>query len=481
MFPDSATYVMGARNILAGNGYTQFSGTEGLEHITDWPPLYSYVLSLIGLIGVDLVRAARLLNIALISLDLLLFAGFIFYGTRNKGMTLLACLLFLFSVPLFLRYTWALSEPLFFTLILVNAILYCRFLVTHQGGWVAALGFGTALLFLTRYVGIFMTMVWLPAILLLSTPKKRLINFVLFLAGMLPLVAAFLSQNYVRSRSLLGRGMDFSYIQESTGKLVVGLSTLEGWFTTSGEGLRSHGISLVIICMIGLALLAGMLASGLQLYKRQGRTGERPDRLAVLFPFILAMSFYVILPIFTIIFADHTLNLEDRIMSPLWFFGLFILMLMADAIGRKGRIYQIVVYAFLLVFLGFNIYKYQVVSTSLRSDGQGYLAEVWRTSPGIEYVKNTKHDLIYSDEPLAVYALTGRIAYQVPYTVISEKKTYEQNYRHYDFMRERLTEENGVMILFDIHCRDIDVEWYQVLTRDLHIIEAFGNTCVYAP
>ncbi len=361
MFPDSATYVMGARNIINGNGYSQYSGTNGLEHITDWPPLYSYVLALIGLIGMEIIQAARLLNIVFISLDLLLFAGLIFYVTRNKLMTMLACLLFLFSAPLFLRYTWVLSEPLFFTLLLVNTILYCQFLETHQTGWIAALGFGTALLFLTRFVGIFMAIVWLPAILLLSTPKKRLNNFAIFLAGLIPLIAVYMLQNYVLSGSLLGRGINLLNKQELTGKLVFGLISLEGWFTTTGEGLKNHGISLVTICVAALALLAGMLTIGLRLSLRQGSTSGRPDRLAILFPFITAMSIYVIIPIVNIIFVDYTSKLEDRILSPLWFFGLFIFILISDTIARKGPKYRIVVYAFLLAFLVFNINKFQVL------------------------------------------------------------------------------------------------------------------------
>ncbi len=54
-------------------------------------------------------------------------------------------------------------------------------------GWVIGLGIATAILFLTRYVGIFMAAVWLPLIVLLSKQTNRLKNAILFLVGLLPL------------------------------------------------------------------------------------------------------------------------------------------------------------------------------------------------------------------------------------------------------------------------------------------------------
>ena len=75
MYADSVVYIMGARNILGGNGYTYFSGTDVYKLITIWPPLYSYILAGIGLTGLDIIRATRLLNIALMGIDLLVFAG----------------------------------------------------------------------------------------------------------------------------------------------------------------------------------------------------------------------------------------------------------------------------------------------------------------------------------------------------------------------------------------------------------------------
>ena len=56
--PDSVTYINGARSLSAGAGYTA-SG----HAISDFPPGYSWVLSLGERAGVDAVDAARWLSV----------------------------------------------------------------------------------------------------------------------------------------------------------------------------------------------------------------------------------------------------------------------------------------------------------------------------------------------------------------------------------------------------------------------------------
>jgi 4-amino-4-deoxy-L-arabinose transferase-like glycosyltransferase len=481
MYPDSVTYIMGARNLLDGNGFSQFSGTDVLKPITHYPPLYSYILAGIGLTGMDAIRVARFLNIVLMALSLLLFGGLVYHETRNKLLSILASLLFLFSVPLFVRYTWALTEPLFFMLLFGNFVLYYFFLHTRKPGWVAALGFGTGILFLARYVGVYMAAVWLPAILLLSMPKTRLKNAFLFLAGLLPLMGIHLLRNYLLVGSLNNRGIYLQGMPNASAKMTPGLSVLEGWFTTTGEGLASHTVTLVILCLLAAALLAGLVLCGLKLFKLKDAVDSPSGREAILFPLILALILYAGTVLLTIFFYDSQTNLDERILSPLWFFGLYILILGAGLVSQKGRIQKILVLACLLAALIFSVIKFQKVSAVLRVDGQGFFSEKWRILPGMEYIRGTNRELIYSDEPLAIYILTGKVAYQVPYGVIDASRTYEQNYGNYDFMRDRLIDEKGLLVLFDSQCQAVDSEWLQLLTRDLHLVEAFADTCVYNP
>jgi 4-amino-4-deoxy-L-arabinose transferase-like glycosyltransferase len=472
---------MGARNIMAGNGYVEFSGEQILRPNIHYPPLYPYLLAAIGLTGMDAIRAARLLNIICMALSLLLFSGLIFYETRNKPISILAGLLFLFSVPLFVRYTWALTEALFFTLLIGNIVVYYLFLKTRRSGWVVALGLGTAFLYLTRYVSIYLLAVWLPAIYLLSTKKNRLKNIIVYLAGLFPLITIHALRNYLLVGSINNRSIYMKGMLNASSKVVSGLDVLESWFSINGESLASHTVTLVVVCLLAALLLVGLVLSGLKLRSKAAPSDHKPGREAILFPLFLVLILYVCTVLLTVFFYDSKTLLEDRILSPMYFFGLYILIIVADMIYRKGRLWMILTLVCLLACLAFSVGKFQYISKALRSDGQGYISEKWRVLPEMEYIRQTNHNLIYSNQPLVSYILTGKVVYQVPFTEISKNKTYTENYQHYDFMRAKLLESDGILILFDPHCSDLSNDWFRLLTRDLRLIEQFANSCVYSP
>ena len=55
---DSAYYIEGAANLLAGKGFVRLSGGGELKPITHFPPLFSLVLAGLGLAGMDCKRGA---------------------------------------------------------------------------------------------------------------------------------------------------------------------------------------------------------------------------------------------------------------------------------------------------------------------------------------------------------------------------------------------------------------------------------------
>ncbi len=481
MYADSVIYIMGARNILAGNGYTYFSGTDVYKLITIWPPLYSYILAGIGLTGLDIIRATRLLNIVLMGIDLLLFAGLIYYQTRSKLLSILASLLFLFSVPLFLRYTWALTEPLFFTLLLGSIILYYRFLRTQNIGWLVALGLGTALMYLTRYAGIFLMIVWLLSILLVSSPRTRIRNAGFYLIGLLPPVIIYSVHNYLLLGTLHARSLFLQGIPGAMEKFVNALSVIESWFSLTKSAWPYHTLSLILFGLLFMVCLSLVLCCGLKLLRHAGDLGERPSREAILFPLSVAIPIYIAIVLLSGFFYDIWLSVDDRMLSPLWFFGLYLLLLVADAFLQRRPKSRIVSHVGLFVLLLFYVIKFQNTSTILRTDGQGFFSQKWRDSLSMEYIRQTRHELIYSDEPMAIYILTGKVAYQVPFIMYGKGETNLVINQQYDFMREQLIESDGILVLFFDECSDLTVEWNQILTRDLHLIEKVAGTCIFAP
>jgi len=230
-----------------------------------------------------------------------------------------------------------------------------------------------------------------------------------------------------------------------------------------------------------LALLAGSVYCGLKLYKKAGIAGDGSTRPGILFPLSLAIPLYIALVLVIAFFYDSKLTLNDRVLSLMWFFGLYLMILIADQVVQRGRGYRIAVYACLVAILAFSLVKFEKASDVLRSDGQFYTSIKWRSLPSIDYVKQTNKGLIYSDRPFAIYLLTGKPVYQIPFTVIDENKSYQENYQYYDFMRDSLIESNGILVLFNPACHNQSDPWIQVLVRDLQMIEESSDACIFGP
>src|SRR3990172_2839567 len=88
---DSAYYVMGAQNMIEGNGFSRPSGGGETKPITGFPPVFSAVLAVLGLAGGDLLQVGRFLNAGLFAVNIFLAGGLVHRYTRSLWPTLLAC------------------------------------------------------------------------------------------------------------------------------------------------------------------------------------------------------------------------------------------------------------------------------------------------------------------------------------------------------------------------------------------------------
>ena len=134
---DSVNYIDGARNILAGNGYSRVTGGDRIIPITNFPPFYSIVLSLVMAVGVKPIQAAWWLSLVFYMLNLGLVAilgrqisgsRFVWFGGGDA--------LFLICQPFLRFHTFALTEPLFLFLYFWVILLVLGYLTTSAGsGW----------------------------------------------------------------------------------------------------------------------------------------------------------------------------------------------------------------------------------------------------------------------------------------------------------------------------------------------------------
>ena len=194
---DSAFYLEGADNLLAGQGYVRTSGGGEIKPITHFPPLYSLLLAGAGLTGLELLVAARLLALLLFGITIFLLGLSVYQLSRSLIFALLGAFLLATSDVFLGVYSMALSEALFLALLLAAFLALSRGLERPSLGWLVGAGLLLSLATLTRYAGASLYLTAILALLLVGWAGKTLrwqalgMQVGALLAGGLPLLLAW--------------------------------------------------------------------------------------------------------------------------------------------------------------------------------------------------------------------------------------------------------------------------------------------------
>ena len=167
---DSIQYIAGARNLLAGEGYSDMSGSP----VTGWPPLYSLLLATASLGTWDPLDVAGPVNAAVFGLTIFVVGRYLRQRLASRFLVVWACLAVTLSVPLVDIASWAMSEPLFILLTTLALVRIDRFLndgKTSSLVWAAVF---SALAWLTRNMGVVLPV--LVGLLLLFQPGTPLMR-----------------------------------------------------------------------------------------------------------------------------------------------------------------------------------------------------------------------------------------------------------------------------------------------------------------
>ena len=147
---DSINYFAVARNLLAGEGFTDFDGTPS----TLWPPLYPLLLAAASLGVFDPAEVAGFAGVVVFGLTLFFAARFLRERLASPFLRGWAPVVLALSLPL-AEYGWfARSEGLFALLLLLSLIRADRYLREGRAPDLAWSGAFGALAWLTRYPGV---------------------------------------------------------------------------------------------------------------------------------------------------------------------------------------------------------------------------------------------------------------------------------------------------------------------------------------
>ena len=485
---DSATYVEGATSLLAGNGYVRVSGGGEIKPITHFPPFFSLILAGLGLVGMDLLQGARALITLLFGVDILLVGLSVYKISHSISFACFGALLLAVSDLHLGVYSFALSEPLFLTLMLSAYLSLSQSIDQPHWGWSALTGLFLSLAYLTRYAGasLFLTVV---LVVILLKPPKTLKRFGIILAGALPPILAWLGYGLVTSGSGSLGNRQLLWHPVALPTLFEALKNLLTWIAPND--LLAAGLFLGrTLSLVSLLLVPGLAAWLLWAVWHPIKPARKTEKLngsfALVFTQVVHILIYLGFLVVSLTFFDASTPLNDRILSVIYIPEIILFSSATAWFWNKlnGRIAVLrwILAAFCLVLAFFNVKDGYAAMTQLGREGQGFAHRGISGSPAIQAIRLMPSTVIYSNKTGAIFLLTGKPSYVAP--TPKDPVTGQERSNFSDdlgLMQARVRDGQAVLVLFGLrNSLDPDeVNLFATLADDLNIQADYGEIIIF--
>jgi hypothetical protein len=328
----------------------------------------------------------------------------------------------------------ALSEPLFAFCTLSGFALLLKYNQTGSRVTLIASSFIIGWAFLTRYVGVVGFLVGLIVILIHEkhSLKKLIPTFTVF-----SLIACFpMALWTVRNTILYGKPTSRSVCWHPPDLRTLNIlkTTLMTWVDPySPSWLLRNGITVIsswllrdITVVVTLSFIVAVLAKWIT-WQRIGCTKSDSDKstnlfqsLCFIFIFLYCSLLLVVMTFFgNGITSDEEITPDERIMFPVFFIGLMIIINIAGKVWLNtnknwyGKVIPILLSLFILNHtLMSGLWSYAAQKHGLG----GYNSPVWKTSQTLLFLRNNNIDAskIITNDPDAIYLYTGKSALSLP-------------------------------------------------------------------
>ena len=460
---DATIYMSSATNLARGHGLGLIEPGGSLRLLPYFPPFLSLLLSLFGLLGLDLVVTIRWLNILCFG-GLVYLIGMVTYRQTKWSLFSILTALIVAVCPILIPvYSWAMSEPLSAISGFSGLAILLAYLQHPEKKsflfWSAVL---CGLSFLTRYSALAFMLAALTGILFFteSPIKKRLIDgFVYGVIASVPmvlwLVYDVLNTATVASRRVLSP-------EEVTGRLVSFWPLLrdavliwfipESWFYAPVYPAFLNSL-VVPLAGIGLVLMGFLLFRRL---KKETLTVQYP--VFGLMTLLVAFVLFYLLIIFGVYMTTYPpITIANRMLSPMltaliWLVMLACGLLVHSLNGKKAL--QWIIYGLLIgVCLYYGMRSARIVK-DYYNDGLGYTSPAWQQSQTIEALKKLSPETpIVTNETNAVLFLTGRSSYPFKESFLDKPESSFTRFGDGDLENDDgqklFREGRAVLVLFD--------------------------------
>lgn len=466
--PDSVRYLVGARNLLAGDGFSMPAADGSYQAITHFPPLYSMVLYLTGSIGVELMEGARWVNGLLFALNILLVGILLYQLIRRRAsnaawLAVLGALCMLVA-PLMLEiHVMAWSEAFYLLLSLSGLMLLAGYLDHARKALLLASAILTGLSLLTRYAGLAVLATGIFGLLLFGDQsfRKRLVDCAIFTVISAVPMALWLLRNLNSTGSATSRELAF----HPAGKehALQALTTLSSWFLVPETA--PGAIKLLLLGIIAAGLLAMFYASrggaadpSIHAPSRPNRPVENIIKLLVAYIFV-----YVAFLIVSISFIDANTPLDGRILSPIFVCGLILLIYGLALWIVHMNASRLVVYGLVatgvVLLAGYLLRDIPLVTEGFQQ-GIGFNSLGWRGSGTVARLSDLPaNQVLYTNVPEVIYLYTSRGAASLPRKEILTTQQPNTAYgEEMERARDALARGEAAVVYFTIPARSSPAE-----------------------
>ncbi len=184
--PDGLVYLSAAQSFADGYGFLNHPQPDG-NPVMHYPPLYSFLISLLLMGGVSLNLAPIILNAVFIFVFLVSLGWILFRLTQSPIAGIAGAWVGWLGPGIYPWFAYPWTEPLFLLTSLWGLYFLARYLASERMPHLLAAGFLLGMAYLTRYIGVSLWFTGVLGILLFSArpAKPRLYATVVFaiLAG----------------------------------------------------------------------------------------------------------------------------------------------------------------------------------------------------------------------------------------------------------------------------------------------------------
>jgi hypothetical protein len=447
--PDARGYLMAARHLAAGKGYTILNGDGVPERLTQFPPLYAMLLAPAEMAGNSAATWSRFLNAGLFAVSIALVARLARLCGASWRVACVCAALFLMAPDLLFLHIMVLSEPTFIACALAAFVLLGGYL---EGGalWkliLAAIALAAAMG--ARYSA--PPLIGAAALCVLLDPRRpigRRIGHALLLCVIAAApMAAWMAHNARLTGSAGGRPVLFHP------------PTKEHWddaaHTLASWVVPGSGDTVAILgCVLAIELVATAIAWGW----RQG--GAR--RLIA-----LTVACYLTFIVLSISFVDALTPMDKRILAPAHAALIVLVPLWVATLRLPPRLLPRLAAAFALVMaVRAGGWAYKAPKNDL-----GFAARQWRESELARFIRTLPPDaLLYTNTPDFLYLGLDRFAKPIPRLTNAVTQRQDGRYRAKVLSMEQELREGGGYVVYFSAIRRGWLPTEERLTGDLPLV-----------